>query len=137
MSEVSEESNDKGFRINAKGISCIPCRCKRQFYHKETKIVKENNIITTNTVVDKRNTKFGGNGRHTSPDDIFKPDTNLQEGSVEICSTGWSSKESRITPEQLEERVEKLETDVDLLKKDVEDIIVIKLRWIKVLKNNI
>ena len=124
MSEVSEESNDKGFRINAKGISCIPCRCKRQFYHKETTTVKENNIITTNP----RNTKFGGSGRHTSPDDIFKPDTNLQEGSVEICDTGWSSKESRITPEQLEERVEKLETDVDLLKKDVEDIYSYKIK---------
>ena len=121
MSEVSEERNDKGFHINAKGISCIPCRCKRQFYHKETTTVKENNTITTNTVVDKRNTKFGGSGgRHTSPDDIFKPENNIQTGSVEICDTGWSSKESRITPEQLEERVEKLETDVDLLKKDIE-----------------
>ena len=119
MSDASEESDNKGFRINTKGISCIPCRCKRQFYHKETKTVKENNIITTNTVVDKRNTKFGGSGRHTSPDDIFKPDTNLQEGSVEICSTGWGK--SQITPEELEERVEKLETDVDLLKKDIED----------------
>ena len=118
MSDISENSNDKGFRINAKGISCIPCRCKRQFYHKETTTVKENNIITTNTVVDKRNTKFGA-GRHTSPDDIFKPDNNLQEGSVEICSTGWGK--SQITPEELEERVEKLETDVDLLKKDIED----------------
>ena len=114
MSDISENTNDKGFRFNYKGISCIPCRCKRQFYHKETKTVKENNIITTNTVVDKRNTKFGS-GRHTSPDDIFKPDTNLQEGSVEICSTGWAK--SQITPEELEERVEKLETDVDLLKK--------------------
>ena len=121
MSEVSEESDNKGFYINTTGISCIPCRCKRQFYHKGTTTVKENNITTTNTVVDKRNTKFGGSGgRHTSPDDIFKPDTNLQEGSVEICSTGWGK--SRITPEELEERVEKLETDVDLLKKDVEDI---------------
>ena len=129
MSEVSEESDNKGFYINTKGISCIPCRCKRQFYHKETTTVKENKIITTNTVVDKRNTKFGGSGgRHTSPDDIFKPDTNLQEGSVEICDTGWSSKESRITPEQLEERVEKLETDVDLLKKDVEDINSYKIK---------
>ena len=118
MSDISENTNDKGFRFNYKGISCIPCRCKRQFYHKETKTVKENNIITTNTVVDKRNTKFGS-GRHTSPDDIFKPDTNLQEGSVEICSTGWGK--SQITPEELEERVEKLETDVDLLKKDIED----------------
>ena len=120
MSEVSEESNDKGFRINAKGISCIPCRCKRQFYHKETKTVKENNIITTNTVVDKRNTKFGSAGRHTSPDDIFKPDTNLQEGSVEICSTGWGK--SQITPEELEERVECAETEITLLKKDITEI---------------
>ena len=120
MSEVSEESNDKAFRINAKGISCIPCRCKRQFYHKETTTVKENNIITTNTVVDKRNTKFGSAGRHTSPDDIFKPDTNLQEGSVEICSTGWGK--SQITPEELEERVECAETEITLLKKDITEI---------------
>ena len=125
MSDISENSNDKGFRINAKGISCIPYRCKRQFYHKETTTVKENNIITTNTVVDKRNTKFGA-GRHTSPDDIFKPDTNLQEGSVEICSTGWGK--SQITPEELEERIEKLETDVDLLKNDVEDMNSYKIK---------
>ena len=120
MSDISENSNDKGFRINAKGISCIPCRCKRQFYHKETTTVKENNIITTNTVVDKRNTKFGGSGRHTSPDDIFKPDTNLQLGSVEICSTGWGK--SQITPEELEERVECAETEITLLKKDITEI---------------
>ena len=120
MSDISEKSNDKGFRINAHGISCIPCRCKRQFYHQETKTTKENNTITTNTIIDKRNTKFGSTGRHTPPDDIFKPDTNLQAGSVEICDTGWGSKQ--ITPEELEERVEKIETDIDLRKKDLEDI---------------
>ena len=121
MSDASEESDNKGFRINTKGISCIPCRCKRQFYHKETKTVKENNIITTNTVVDKRNTKFGGSGgRHTNPDDILQPDTNLQEGSVEICSTGWDK--SQITPEELEERVECAETEITLLKKDITEI---------------
>ena len=119
MSEASDESNNKGFRINAKGISCIPCRCKRQFYHKETKTTKENNVITTNTLIDKRNTKCGA-GRHTSPDDIFKADTNLQTGSVEICDTGWGK--SQITPEELEERVDKIETDIDLIKKDIEDI---------------
>ena len=77
MSDTTNESKDKGFRINTSGISCIPCRCKRQFYHKETKTIKEDNKITTNTIVDKRNTKFGG-GRHASPDDIFKPDSDLQ-----------------------------------------------------------
>ena len=120
MSDASEESDNKGFRINTKGISCIPCRCKRQFYHKETTTVKENNIITTNTVVDKRNTKFGSTGRHTSPDDIFKEDNDLQAGSVEICSTGWGK--SQITPEELEERVECAETEITLLKKDITEI---------------
>ena len=120
MSDISENSNDKGFRINARGLSCIPCRCKRQFFHQETKTTKENNIITTNTIIDKRNTKFGG--RLVSPDEtgIFQSD--MQNGSVEICSTGWNDKENRITPEELEERLEKLETDVDLMKKDIEDI---------------
>ena len=110
MSDISENSNDKGFRINA-------CRCKRQFYYKETKTTKENNVITTNTIIDKRNTKFGG-GRNVSPDEtgIFQSD--LQNGSVEICDTGWGK--SQITPEELEERVEKLETDITLMKKDIE-----------------
>ena len=121
MSDISENSNDKGFRINARGISCIPCRCKRQFYYKETKTTKENNVITTNTIIDKRNTKFGG-GRNVSPDEtgIFQSD--MQNGSVEVCSTGWNDKENIITPEELEERLEKLETDVDLMKKDIDDI---------------
>ena len=121
MSDISENSNDKGFRITARGISCIPCRCKRQFYHQETKTTKENNVITTNTIIDKRNTKFGG-GRNVSPDEtgIFQSDKQI--GSVEICDTGWNNKENRITPEELEERVEKIETDIDLIKKDIEDI---------------
>ena len=70
MSDTSVDGNDKRFRINARGISCILCRCKRQVYRKETKTTKEDNKVTTNTIVDKRNTKFGG-GKHTSPDDIF------------------------------------------------------------------
>ena len=68
----------------------------------------------------KRNTKFGSTGRNTSPDDIFKPDNNLQAGSIEICHTGWGK--SQITPEELEERIEKLETDITLMKKDIDDI---------------
>ena len=86
MSETSEDNKDKGFRLNSHGLSCIPCRCKRQFHHEETKTVNENDKITTNTIADKRNTKFGSTGRHTSPDDIFKQDSNLQAGSVEIVA---------------------------------------------------
>ena len=118
MSDTTEDTNkEKGFRINARGISCIPCRCKKQLYHKETKTIAENDKTTTTTVVDKHNMKFGGNGRHQSPDDIFKTEENKQLGSVEICDTGWGSK--IVTPEELEERVEKLETDVDEIKKDI------------------
>ena len=127
MSDTTEDTNkDKGFRINTRGISCIPCRCKKQLYHKETKTITETDKTTTTTVVDKRNMKFGGNGRHQSPDDIFKPEENRQIGSVEICDTGWNNKENRITPEELEERVEKLETDVDEIKKDINIINTIK-----------
>ena len=127
MSDATEDSNkDKGFRINTRGISCIPCRCKKQLYHKETKTITETDKTTTTTVVDKRNMKFGGNGRHQSPDDIFKPEEYRQIGSVEICDTGWNSKENRITPEELEERVEKLETDVDEIKKDINIINTLK-----------
>ena len=40
MSDKSDDSDKKkGFSINANGMSCIPCRCKRQPYHKEAKTV--------------------------------------------------------------------------------------------------
>ena len=46
--------------INGNGISCIPCRCKRQSYHKETKTTKEHNVITTHVIEDRRKMTFGG-----------------------------------------------------------------------------
>ena len=119
MSDKTDDSDKKkGFFINSKGVSCIPCRCKRQSYHKETKTVKENNIITTNTVIDKRNMKFGATGRHVSPDEngIFRSDN--QTGSVEICSTGWNR--AQVTPEECEQRIESTETDIEAIKKDIE-----------------
>ena len=42
MSDKSDESNkQKKVFINSKGVSCIPCRCKRQSYDKETKRSKK------------------------------------------------------------------------------------------------
>ena len=89
MSDTTESEKKKEFFTNARGISCIPCRCKRQSYHKETKTTKENNIVTTNVIEDRRNLKFGSTGRHVSPDEngVFKTDG--QVGSVEICDNGW------------------------------------------------
>ena len=119
MSDTTESEKKKGFFfINARGISCIPCRCKRQSYHQEIKTVTENNIVTTNTVIDKRNMKFGSTGRHISPDEngIFKNDG--QVGSVEICDTGWGK--NQITPEECEQRIEENATDIEAIKKDIE-----------------
>ena len=116
MSDKSDESyKKKGFFINSEGVSCIPCSCKRQSYHKETKTAKENNIITTNIVGDRRNMKFGG---HVSPDEnhIFENDN--QAGSVEICDTGFGT--HGIAPEECEQRIEMTETDIECIKKDIE-----------------
>ena len=117
MSDVTDSYKTKGFFINASGISCIPCRCKRQSYHKETKTTKESNTVTTNVIEDRRNLKFGG-GRNVSPDEngIFKTDG--QVGSVEICDNGWG--QNRITPEECEQRLEGTETDIEVIKKDIE-----------------
>ena len=113
MSDTSDPNSDD----KAKGFHCIPCRCKRQFYHKESKTVKEEGKITTNTVEDRRNFIIGS-GRHQSPDEIFKPENTLQRGSVELCDTGWG-KGRTPTPEELEERIEKCETDIVEMKKDI------------------
>ena len=117
MSDTTEDESEKnkGFHIDKKGFHCIPCRCKRQLYHKETKTVKENDKVTTNTVVDKRNLKFGG--RNVSPDEISKTDEVDQTGSVAICDTGWG--QSQVTPEELEDKIDKLETEVERIDKDV------------------
>ena len=66
-------------------------------------------------MVDKRNLKFGG--RNVSPDEIFKTDEVDQTGSVAICDTGWG--QSQVTPEELEDKIDKLETEVERIDKDV------------------
>ena len=58
--------------------------------------------------------------RHQSRDDIFKAGNNLQTGSVEMCHTGWGK--TQISPEELEERVEKIEIRYWFNEKDIEDI---------------
>ena len=122
MSDTTGESDKKkGFFINSRGISCIPCRCKRQSYHKETITTKENTIVTTNVIEDRKNFKMGSTGRHVSPDgnNIFKNESQI--GSVEICDTGWGTN-NRITPEECEERLDVTETDIETIKKDIQKL---------------
>ena len=61
-----------------------------------------------------------GSSRNVSPDVIFKPESALQHGSIEICDTGFGS--NRITPEELDERIDKLETSVEEVKKYVDEL---------------
>ena len=112
MSDITDSEKKKGFFKKIRGISCIPCRCKRQSYHKETKTAKENNIVTSNVSA----------GRHVSPDEngIFKTDG--QVGSVETCDTGWG--QSKITPEECKQRIEGTETDIEVIKKTIERLAV-------------
>ena len=105
---------NKGFHIDKKGFHCIHCRCKRQLYHKETKTVKENDKVTTNTVVDKITLKFGG--RNVSPDEIFLTDE-ADQTSLAICDTGWG--QSQVTPEELEDKIAKPESEVERIDIDV------------------
>ena len=72
-------------------------------------------MVTSNTVVDKRNLKFGG--RNVSPDEIFRTDEADQTGSVAICDTGWG--QSQVTPEELEDKVDKLESEVGRIDKHI------------------
>ena len=46
-------------------------------------------------------------------------------GSVEICDTGWNVRQNRITPEEVEEQVDVLRTEVREIKEDVENLKII------------
>ena len=113
-----DNNEDGGFHLSTDGINCLPCRCRRNLYHKATvKTTDENNITTINIVEDRSSFKMG---RGITPDNnIFKPEEN-QLGSVAVCDTGWGSKQ--ITPEELEQRVDKLETDIGKIEEEVDII---------------
>ena len=123
MSDSNKENNkdgtDGGVSVNKDGINCLFCRCKRNTYHKETKTTTENDKVVVNVVEDRSSFKMG---RGVSPDDgIFKPNTVPQTGGVELCSTGWSQNR-KITPEECEERLDKIEEEVEDVKQDVEQL---------------
>ena len=112
---------DGGIQVNKDGINCLFCRCRRNTYHKESITTTENNKVVVNVVEDRSSIKFG-KGRNVSPDDgIFKTEATPQMGGVELCSTGWSENR-KITPEECEERLGKIEEDVERIDKDVEKL---------------
>ena len=125
MTDTNKDNNkdgtDAGLSVNKDGINCLFCRCKRKTYHKETKTTSENNKVVVNVVEDRSSFKFG-KGRNVSPDDgIFKPDATQQIGGVELCSTGWSE-HRKITPEECEERLDRVEEDVERIDEDLTNL---------------
>ena len=87
---------------------------------KKLNTTTENNKVTVNVVEDRSNFKIG-KGRVETPDDnIFKPDTTHQIGSIEICDVGWGT--HKVTPEQNEERIDKIETEMKEMKKDITEL---------------
>ena len=78
---------------------------------------KHLNSINELYLEDRRNLKFGL-GRIVSPDENGIFNTDGQVGSVEICDNGWG--QNRITPEECQQRLEGTETDIEIIKKDIE-----------------
>ena len=118
----NKEDDDKtgGFQFSRDGVNCLCCKFRKNTYHKETKTTTENNKVTVNVVEDRSSFKIG-KGRVETPDDnIFKPDTTHQIGSIEICDVGWGT--HKVTPEQNEERIDKIETEMKEMKKDITEL---------------
>ena len=110
MSEKQKEANEGGFRLNTDGLNCLPCKRRKKTFHKETKINNAGKTI----IEDRSSWKVG---RGSTPDDGIFEGALDQIGSVEICDMGWGQK--KVTPEECEQRIEKLETDVERIDKDV------------------
>ena len=113
MDKDKDETKEGGISLTPTSLNCLPCRCRKNLYHKETTSTRENNKQTIIIVEDRSSFKIG---RGVTPENnIFKPD---QTGSIAICDTGWG-KGRTPTPEECEERIDKLETDMKDVNQDV------------------
>ena len=45
MSDKQQESSDGGFHLSTDGLNCLPCKCRKKTFHKETKISNEGTTI--------------------------------------------------------------------------------------------
>ena len=120
---MSVKEDKDNINIEKGSVNCNFCRCGKKVFHKETKTTtdKDGNVVFNQ--VEERSSWRIGNGRGATPDgnDIFKADETLQTGSVEICDTGFGMGRMP-TPEENQERIFKLETDVGEIKEDVEKL---------------
>ena len=115
MDEKKTEENEGGLSLTPTSLNCLPCRCRKNTYHKETKTTTDKDTKTVSIIENRSSYKVG---RGVTPsNDIFKPD---QTGaSVAICDTGWG-KGRAPTPEECEQQIEKNADDIKDLKDRLE-----------------
>ena len=68
MSDNHKEPNEGGFHLNTDGLNCLPCKCRKKTFHKETKINTEGKTI----IEDRSSWKVGGRGVTPDENEIFK-----------------------------------------------------------------
>ena len=77
MSDNHRETNEGGFHLNTDGLNCLPCKCRKKTFHKETKINHEGK-----TIIEDRSSWKMGRGITPDENDIFT--TNTQDNEVLI-----------------------------------------------------
>ena len=117
---TDKEDNDEsegGIQFKKDGLNCLPCRCKRNTLHKETKTTtNKDNEVVVNVIEERSSFRIG---RSVTPDaqNMFKTnETAIQSGDVSIADTGWGQTGRKMTPEEASDRIEKLEKQVEELK---------------------
>ena len=83
MSDSQKESNEGGFHLNTDGLNCLPCKCRKKTFHKETRINNEGKTI----IEDRSSWKVGGRGVTPDENETFKTNAQDNEG-VDTVSTG-------------------------------------------------
>ena len=117
MSKEEAKQNDN-FHIDKGSVSCNFCRCGRKAFHKETKTKtdKEGNTIVNQ--IEERSSWRLGTGRGVTPDDqsICRTNKDAKE-DIDTVDTGWGKvgTSRSITPEEAEERITKLEQELEEL----------------------
>ena len=111
---------DGGFSLTPSSLSCLPCRCRKHLYHKETTHTKDENKQVITIVEDRSSFSMGKRRGITPSDEIFKNTSdNIQLGDISICDTGFGRTGKQITPEETEEQLEELREDMKEVKKDI------------------
>ena len=114
MSDNHRESNEGGFHLNTDGINCLPCKCRKKTFHKETKINNEGKTII---IIEDRSSWKMGRGITPDENDRFKTNSQDNEG-VDTVGSRKPTPEERLVA-KVEGDVERIDKDVTILKNNL------------------